>query len=103
MSKTTMIILYVSDQQRSRDFYAKVLEQQPILDVTGMTEFLISDGFLLGLMPEKGIAKIICPVMPEPTAGKGIPRCELYLFVNDPSEALNHAINCGATKISDAE
>ena len=57
MEKTTMFILYVSDQQVSRDFYAAVLGQEPILDVPGMTEFNLPDGSTLGLMPEAGIQK----------------------------------------------
>jgi catechol 2,3-dioxygenase-like lactoylglutathione lyase family enzyme len=95
-----MIILYVLDQQKSRDFYTAVLDLPPILDVPGMTEFKLSEGLLLGLMPEKGIAKIICPAMPEPSEGSGIPRCELYLFVADPGSALNTAVKNGAKFIS---
>ncbi len=34
-----MFILYVSDQQVSRDFYAAGLGLEPVLDVPGMTEF----------------------------------------------------------------
>ena len=51
----TEFILYVSDQQRSRDLYAVLLDLDPVLDVPGMTEFDLG-GCKLGLMPEEGIA-----------------------------------------------
>lgn len=98
-----MIILYVSDQQRSRDFYSEILQCKPVLDVNGMTEFLLSENFKLGLMPEKGIAKILGNRTRHPQEGSGIPRCELYLFVDDPSEALQRAVRAGALEISPAE
>lgn len=103
MEKKSMIILYVSDQERSKAFYQLILEHEPLLHVPGMTEFSLTADFKLGLMPEKGIAKILCPNTPDPSLGNGIPRCELYLLVNDPAEALNKAINAGAKEISKAE
>lgn len=103
MEKKSMIILYVSDQEHSKIFYQLILGRKPLLHVAGMTEFMLSSDFKLGLMPEKGIAKILCPQTPEPALGNGIPRCELYLNVNDPSEALNKAVTAGAKEISRAE
>jgi hypothetical protein len=35
------IILYVSDQERSKLFYADKLQREPVLDVQGMIEFCI--------------------------------------------------------------
>jgi hypothetical protein len=75
----TEFILYVADQKKSKEFYEQVFEKAPALNVPGMTEFLLAPGIKLGLMPETGIAKIICPKMPLPSSGTGIPRCELYL------------------------
>jgi catechol 2,3-dioxygenase-like lactoylglutathione lyase family enzyme len=98
-----MIILYVADQQRSKRFYESILQQQPILDVPGMTEFQLTDTFKLGLMPETGIAKLLMPHTPHPATGHGIPRCELYLFVSDPAQSLEKAVNAGAQEISKAE
>lgn len=68
-----------------------------------MTEFLIEDSFKRGLMPESGIAKIICPHTKHPNLGNGIPRCELYLIVTDPQESLAVAISAGAREISKAK
>lgn len=98
-----MIILYVSDQERSKAFYQLVLEHEPLLHVPGMTEFSLTADFKLGLMPEKGIAKILCPQTPDPALGSGIPRCELYLKVGDPADALRKAIAAGAKEISKTE
>ena len=103
MTKLPMIILFVADQERSKLFYEAVLEKKPVLDVPGMTEFFLTDNFKLGLMPENGIAKILIPQTVHPASGNGIPRCELYLFVKNPAESLQSAINAGASGISKAE
>lgn len=79
-------ILYVADQNRSRDFYSFLLDEKPVLDVPGMTEFMLTSIVKLGLMPENGIAKILGNTMPHPELGNGIPRCELYLKVENASE-----------------
>lgn len=103
MKKLPMIILYVKDQNKSKIFYEKILEKTPALDVHGMTEFKLTEDFKLGLMPEKGIAKILTPSTPHPEIGNGIPRCELYLFVDNPKEALKRAVEAGAKEISKEE
>lgn len=54
-------------------------------------------------MPEKSIAKTLTPTTPHPESGNGIPRCELYLIVDNPSESLQAAVKAGATKICKAE
>ncbi|HMM61298.1 MAG TPA: glyoxalase, partial [Candidatus Rifleibacterium sp.] len=84
MIKRSNIILYVSDQQRSRDFYSQVLQLAPTLDVPGMTEFAISDTLVLGLMPEKGIVRLLGNAIKDPALAGGIPRAELYLSVDQP-------------------
>lgn len=100
MKKLPIIILYIAEQKKSTDFYEKVLNLKPILNVPGMTEFKINENFKLGLMPENGIANIICPISKHPSLGSGIPRCELYLIVENPEQSLNIAINAGAKEIS---
>jgi uncharacterized glyoxalase superfamily protein PhnB len=95
-----LFILYVKDQEKSCDFYKNVLNIEPILNVPGMTEFKLSEDTKLGIMPEKGIAKILGDDIPHPETGSGIPRCELYLTVDEPEEYYNRAINNGAKEIS---
>ena len=89
-------ILYVADQQRARDFYAVALACSPTLDVPGMTEFPLPGGAVLGLMPARGIKKLLGDALPDPAAGAGVPRCELYLLTGDPAAALARALAAGA-------
>jgi uncharacterized glyoxalase superfamily protein PhnB len=95
----TMIIFYVSDQRKSRDFYAHVLGNEPILDVPGMTEFPLGENFSLGLMPEKGIKNLLGEKFPDPAKANGIPRAELYLIIDNPSLCHERALKAGAIEI----
>ncbi len=97
----TQFILYVKDQQKSTIFYKAILRQAPSLNVPGMTEFQLSADTKLGLMPETSIQKILRDFVPDPSLGNGIPRSEIYLYVNSPSEYLSRSIASGATKIDD--
>ncbi len=97
------IIFYVEDQERSKLFYEKLFQSKAILNVPGMTEIQIENGFKLGLMPENGIAKIITPAAPHPSSGKGIPRCELYIHVQNIEEWVLRSISGGAKLISSPE
>lgn len=96
-------ILYVSDQQRSKEFYRMLLRLEPVLDVPGMTEFQLGDNCKLGIMPENGIAKILTDRTQHPEKGNGIPRCELYLKVSSVHEYFERAIMLGAKIISEAQ
>lgn len=100
MIKHFEIILYVANQEKSKQFYSMVLNQLPSLDVPGMTEFTLADNLKLGLMPDSGIAKIVTPVLPHPTNGNGIPRCELYLSFDDVESIYELAIQSGAKEVS---
>lgn len=95
------VIFYVKDLAKSKEFYASVFEISPTLDVQGMVEFSLASGFKLGLMPEAGIAKIICPIMPNPALGNGIPRSELYIKHNNHLKYFNNAIKNKAIIISE--
>lgn len=94
------IILYVADQQKSRDFYSLILQKKPTLDVAGMTEYTLTDGLKLGLMPENGIAKILLDKTPHPQTGNGIPRCELYITMDNIDEVYKIALKAGAKEVS---
>jgi len=100
LNKPVHFILYVKNQDNSKLFYEKLLGLKPVLDVSGMTEFQLSENSILGLMPAKGIAKILTPVLPHPETGKGIPRCEIYLFVDSAEKYFTHALQSGAFPIS---
>jgi predicted enzyme related to lactoylglutathione lyase len=96
-------ILYVSDQGKSTEFYAAILEKSPALDVPGMTEFDLGPSTVLGLMPEAGIAGLLGPVMPHPSLAGGVPRSELYLVVPDAGAFHDRAIAAGASELSPLE
>lgn len=100
MTTQLEFILYVSNQEKSRDFYQILLQQKPSLNVSGMTEFTLNDFVKIGLMPNDGIAKVITPKLPHPTSGIGIPRCELYLQVDNIETIFEEAKQAGATEIS---
>lgn len=94
------IILFVADQQKSKDFYSKIFQKQPDLDVLGMTEFNLADNLKLGLMPDSGKAKMLAGKIPSPSSGNGIPRCELYIHTGNIEELFDLAIKAGAKEIS---
>jgi uncharacterized glyoxalase superfamily protein PhnB len=98
--KDIMFILYVADQAKSKVFYQEVLQIEPSLDVQGMTEFQLADSVKLGLMPENGIAKILSDKMPHPKKGNGIPRCELYLKVENAQAYIEKGLQLGGKAIS---
>jgi catechol 2,3-dioxygenase-like lactoylglutathione lyase family enzyme len=87
-------ILYVADQVASTAFYQRVLELAATLDVPGMTELPLPGGAVLGLMPERGITRLLHV---EPT---GQSRAELYLLVDDPAAYFARALSAGARELS---
>lgn len=93
-------ILYVSNQEQSKLFYQILFNQEPTLDVLGMTEFTLNTYTKIGLMPNDGIAKIISPTLPHPELGNGIPRCELYLTIADLENNFERILKAGAKLIS---
>lgn len=99
MTKTNFI-LYVKDQTRSAEFYARALGCEPSLNVPGMTEFILSETCVLGLMPEAGIKRLLGEKLPDPAQAAGIPRSEIYLFVENPSDYHQRALEAGAYELS---
>ena len=91
-------ILYVADQERAKAFYARVLAKEPRLHVPGMTEFELGSNAVLGLMPEKGIRRLLGNEHFADDAQS--PRAELYLLVDDPQAHLDRATNAGAIELS---
>lgn len=101
MIKEIEFILYVADQKKSRNFYSFVLNLIPSLDVEGMTEFMLGENCKLGLMPENGIAKILSNKTPHPASGNGIPRCEIYLKLDNSENYFSRAVDAGGKIISE--
>lgn len=99
--KLFQFIIYVADQRRSADFYRRLLAQEPVLDVPGMTEFELSPSSKLGIMPEHGIAGILAEKTPHPANGSGIPRCEIYLLSERLQPYYDRAKELEAVLVSD--
>lgn len=97
------LILYVADQTAATAFWRTVLDGPPVLDVPGMTEFALGPTTVLGLMPEAGIRRLLGPVLPDPTTGRGLPRAEVYLVLASAADVEAHhrrALGAGATELS---
>lgn len=97
---TAHTILFVADQARSTEFYSRVLSIEPRLNVPGMTEFEVSSGAVLGLMPRASAARLFgnrVKIVEDGDAGKS---AELYLLVNDAAAYFQRAIEAGAREIS---
>lgn len=93
-------ILYVRDQDASARFYQKVLNLEPNLHVPGMTEFCLSSGCVLGLMPEKGIKRLLGESIEDPERTNGIARAEVYLTVESPEVFMARALAEGGRLLS---
>jgi uncharacterized glyoxalase superfamily protein PhnB len=65
-----------------------------------MSEFTLSGDCVLGLMPEAGIKRLLGQVLPDPARAAGIPRAEIYLYVNCPGDFHHRAIAAGAVELS---
>lgn len=98
--QSAFVILYVRDQKRAADFYRAVLQQEPSLDVPGMTEFALPGGASLGLMPSANIKRLLGDLLPDPSQADGIPRAEIYLLVDTPLQYHERAISNGAKELS---
>lgn len=98
--KTAHFIFYVKDQELSSKFYESVLRIKPRLQVPGMTEFLLNDGAVLGLMPEAGIKKLLGESIINPSQANGIPRSELYMILENPDQYHKRALEFGAKELS---
>lgn len=64
-----------------------------------MTEFQLNTFTKLGLMLEKGIASILLN-MANLNLANGIPKCELYIFVDNVEKYFEKAILLGAKEIN---
>ena len=91
-------ILYVRDQAAAGVFYQSVLGAPPTLQTPGMTEFEVGPGAVLGLMPERGIARLLDLTAGE-TPRDGI-RGEVYLVVASPESYHRRALAAGARELS---
>ncbi len=93
-------ILYVLNQEESSMFYKNVLDLEPVLDVSGMTEFQLSSHCKLGLMPYAGINRLLGADCTSPGEASNNPNSELYLIVDSPYDYHQRSLNFGAIELS---
>ena len=96
---TLHTILFVADQAKSTEFYSCVLNAKPDLNVPGMTEFHLSDGTVLGLMPRASAEKLFAGNVKIATENLNEKSAELYLLVDDAEAYIQRAISAGAVEI----
>lgn len=94
-------ILYVADQALSTEFYSKLLNQLPHLNVPGMTEFQLTENTILGLMPSKGITKLLENKIETYPSSENKGKSELYLIVDNLNDYYNRAISLKAHFLSE--
>lgn len=90
-------ILYVAEQSKSCEFYTRVLARSPRLNVPGMTEFVLEDNCILGLMPTASIERLLGV---HTVAERQICRAELYLHVDCPEAWYERALQAGGRPLS---
>lgn len=99
-----LTILFVVDPARARSFWSAALGTAPRLDVPGMTEYDLPGGGGLGLMPRRGIHRLLGAGLPADAVAdpgpEAIPRAELYLRVADPEARLAAALAAGAQPVA---
>lgn len=100
MGGAAHFILYVSDQARATEFYTAVLATAPRLDVPGMTEFVLTHGAVLGLMPAAAIERLLGDAIECVASSKSAPRAELYLLSDEPERYHARALSAGARELS---
>lgn len=96
---TLHTILFVADQAKSTDFYSSVLNIKPGLDVPGMTEFNLSSGAVLGLMPRASAERLFSGTVKIATENLDQKSAELYLLVDDAASYIKRAVHAGAVEI----
>ena len=65
-----------------------------------MIEFQLNNFTKLGFIPEKSIKNIVSNTIPNPNLANEIPKCELYLFVDNVTKTLKKTIKLGAKEIN---
>lgn len=93
-------ILFVADQARSTEFYSRVLDREPDLNVPGMTEFRVAPGAVLGLMPRTSAKRLFANKVTIAGEGEVSKSAEFYLLVDDAAAYFQRAIEAGSREIS---
>ena len=96
-------IVYVEDQNKSKDLYTALFDRAPALDVDGMTEIQLNDTTYIGLLPGNGIEEILEGNLDHPKQNTSQPRCEIYLYVDALEAYDERALMLGARGIGEVK
>jgi len=96
--KEVFFLLYVADQTRSARYYREVLDLEPIVDVTGITEFRLRDGCVVAVMPLASARKLLGEAVFGSTSK--VPKAEVYLVVDEPERYHRRALERGGIELS---
>jgi predicted enzyme related to lactoylglutathione lyase len=97
----THFILYVENQSISIEFYSKLLNQLPILNVPGMTEFNLSENTILGLMSSSGIKKLLDNKIDIYSSSDKAAKAELYIVVDNIQDYYDRALSLKTIVLSE--
>ncbi|MBN2693689.1 VOC family protein [bacterium] len=98
-----VFIVYVKNQEKSKEFYNEVLQTEPFLDVVGITEYRLDNEVSLGIMPEDAIYRLLEGKISHPSEINGKPKCEIYIYVKDPDSCYQRLINSGGVALSEGK
>jgi hypothetical protein len=91
------VILFVQDQASATAFFSEVLQRRPDLVQPGMSEFVLGQDWVLGLMPRAGIQGLLgldaAELGPCMTG-------EVYVYVDTPHDHHLRALQAGALELS---
>ena len=92
-NQSMMMIIFVENQEKARDFYKEVLDMEPLMDVPGMTEFKLADNMLLGIMPMRN--KNMMDIKTIKHWKRRNSKCQIYLPVDEPDDYYNRVVKAG--------
>ena len=87
---------YFSRQQNYVHHLCEISRKSKII----LYEFVLSSSLTLGIMPEDGIVRVLEGKIPHPKDANGIPRCEIYVYVDDPDKYYDKLKEFGGVGIS---
>jgi hypothetical protein len=91
-------VLYVTDKARTAAYYRKVLDREPIVDTSSITEFELHPACVLAIMQPPEAEKLLG--LPTAPLQGGAAREELYLLVDDPDAFHHRALESGGRELS---
>jgi hypothetical protein len=100
MITTAQLILYVQDERERATVYPGALAPAPSFHAPGMTEFQLTEDWVLGLMPVAAVRRLLDERLPNPSRAAAVPRARLHLPGDGPATHQHRAVAAGAVELS---